>query len=107
MERARYTLTYRVAEARQVMDWVKAGQSGCLIGLRGAGKSNFFRFLLREDVRRHYLEQNWTDCAFVLIDLLALVECSEWAVYDLVLDRLSRVNEATRSVSFPVLRPNL
>ena len=93
MEQARYTINYRVAEARQVMGWIKAGQSGCLIGLRGAGKSNFLRFLLRQDVRRYYLERNWADFAFVLIDLLALAERSAWAVYELVLDRLSGVNE--------------
>ncbi len=89
----RYTLTYRVAEARQVMGWIKAGQSGCLIGLRGAGKSNFLRFLLRQDVRRHYLGQDWADFAFVLIDLLALTERTEWAVYELMLDRLLGVEE--------------
>ena len=93
MEQARYTINYRATETRQVMGWIKAGQSGCLIGLRGAGKSNFLRFLLRQDVWRYYLERNWADFAFVLIDLLALAERSEWAVYELVLDRLSGVNE--------------
>ena len=87
----RYTLAYRTAEARQVMSWIEAGQSGCLVGLRGAGKSNFLRFLLREDVRRHYLGQDYADFLFVLVDLLALVEPAEWAVYELVLDRLARV----------------
>jgi hypothetical protein len=90
MEQDRYTLTYRAAEARQVMGWVKAGQSGCLIGLRGAGKSNFLQFLLREDVQRHYLGQDYTDFVFVLIDLLALTECTEWTLYELLLDRLLR-----------------
>jgi energy-coupling factor transporter ATP-binding protein EcfA2 len=72
IEQDRYTLAYRAAEASQVMGWIKAGQSGCLVGLRGAGKSNFLRFLLRQDVRQHYLGQNYADFALVLIDLLAL-----------------------------------
>jgi hypothetical protein len=93
VEQARYTINYRAIETRQVMDWIKAGQSGCLIGLRGAGKSNFLRFLLRQDVRQRYLGWNWADFAFVLIDLLAVAERSEWAVYELVLDRLWGVNE--------------
>jgi DNA-binding winged helix-turn-helix (wHTH) protein len=88
MEQVRYTLTYRASEAHQVVDWIKAGQSGCLIGLRGAGKSNFMRFLLRQDVRRHYLGRNDADFVLVLIDLLALVERSDGAVYIKILDRL-------------------
>lgn len=84
----RYTLTYRVVETRQVMNWLKAGQSGCLIGLHGVGASNFLAFLRREDVRQHYLGQDYADVTFVLIDLLALTEQTEAAVYHLLLDRL-------------------
>jgi hypothetical protein len=89
VERDRYTITYRAAEARQVMSWIEAGQSGCLVGLRGAGTSNFLRFLLREDVQHHYLGQDCADFAFILVNLLALTERTEWAVYELILDRLS------------------
>ena len=92
-ESDRYTLTYRAAEAHQVMGWIKAGQSGCLIGLRGAGKSNFLRFLLRQDVRQRYLGRGDADFALVLVDLLALVEPAEWAVYELMLDRLAGTEE--------------
>jgi DNA-binding winged helix-turn-helix (wHTH) protein len=88
MPQDHYTLTYRAAEAGQMMDWIKAGQSGSLIGLRGSGKSNFLRFLLRENVRQHYLKQNYADFIFVLIDLLALAKQAEWTVYELILNRL-------------------
>ena len=88
MEQDRYTITYREAEARQVMSWIGAGQSGCLIGLRGAGKSNFLRFLLREDVQQHYLAHDCANTVFVLVSFLALTERTEWAVYELILDRL-------------------
>jgi hypothetical protein len=88
VERDRYPLTYRAPEAQQVMNWIEGGQSGCLVGLRGAGKSNFLRFLLRQDVRQHYLEQDYTDFAFVLTNLLALTERTQWAFYELMLDRL-------------------
>lgn len=88
MEQDRYTPTYRAAEVRQVMAWIKARQSGCLIGLRGAGKSNFLRFLLREDIRRHYLGGDYADFVLVLIDLLALTEHTNWAIHELILDRL-------------------
>ncbi len=88
-EYARYSPTYRAAEVSQVMRWIKAGQSGCLIGLRGAGKSNFLRFLSRDDVRQQYLGQRLADFALVHIDFLALTECADWAVYELILDRLA------------------
>jgi hypothetical protein len=88
VEQDRYVLTYRAAEARQVMRWIEVGQSGCLVGLRGAGKSNLLRFLLHEDVQRHYLGRHYVDIVFVLVDLLALTERTEWAVYELILDRL-------------------
>lgn len=87
-EPERYTLAYRAPETRQVMNWVKAGLSGCLIGLRGVGKSNFLQFLFRPEVRRHYLGQGYADFVFVHLDLLTLTECTEWAVYELILDRL-------------------
>ena len=70
----RYTLAYRAAEARQVMNWIKAGQSGSIIGLRGAGKSNFTRFLLRNEVRQHYLGGHYSDFTFALINLLSLAK---------------------------------
>lgn len=88
-EQNRYTLSYRVAETRQVMGWISAGQCGCLIGLRGAGKSNFFHFLLREDVRQHYLGHEHSNFALVYLDLLNLIDLSSGAFYELVLDRLS------------------
>lgn len=88
MEQDRYPLTYRESEAQQVMAWIKAGQSGCLIGLRGAGSANILRFLAGEKARRHYLGRDYSDFLFVLTDLLALTECTEWAVCELMLDRL-------------------
>jgi DNA-binding winged helix-turn-helix (wHTH) protein len=84
----RYNIAYRAAEASQVMRWVKAGQSGCIVGLRGVGKSNFLHFLIRDDVRQNYLGFDATDFDFILVDLLALPESAESAVWELILDRL-------------------
>ena len=87
-DRQRYSLSYRAAETRQVMDWVRAGQCGCVVGLRGAGKSNFVRFLLRADVQQSYLGQDQAHFAFVLVNLLSLTERSEWGVYEMMLNNL-------------------
>lgn len=83
-----HALTFRAAETRAVMSWIKVGQSGCVIGFKEVGKSTFLRFLLREDIQQHYLGPGWKDFAFVYVDLLALSENSEWAVCELILDRL-------------------
>jgi hypothetical protein len=69
MERARYIPDYRAAEAQQVKDWTKVGQSGNLVGLRGASKSKFVRLILCQDIQRHYLEQTCTALLFVPADL--------------------------------------
>ncbi len=84
----RYTISYRSIEARQVMDWIRAGQSGCLIGLRGVGKSNFLRFLLHSDVQQYYLGQNQPDYLFVLVNLLSLAEDTSWGFYELLVTSL-------------------
>ena len=84
----RYSLSYRAAEAKKVMGWIHTGQCGCLVGLRGAGKSNFLRFLLRPDVHQHYLGRDHPNFSFVHVDLLSLVNHSSWAVYELILNEM-------------------
>jgi DNA-binding winged helix-turn-helix (wHTH) protein len=83
-----YPPAYRAAETRQVMDWIRAGQSGSIVGLRGAGKSYFLYSLCGQEVRQRHLGPRCDDFVFVLTDLLALTECTEWATCELVLDRL-------------------
>jgi hypothetical protein len=68
MERNRYTLDNRAAEAQQLMDWIQVGQSGNLVGLRGADKPNFARLIL-QDTHHHYLEQTRIAFPFVPADL--------------------------------------
>lgn len=84
----RYTLSYRSNEADQIMEWIRAGQCGSLIGLRGVGKSNFLRFLLRENVRQKYLAPESNIFWFILADFLSLVERTEWGIYELVLNSI-------------------
>jgi DNA-binding winged helix-turn-helix (wHTH) protein len=86
----RYSSSYRAAETRQIVDWIRAGQCGSIIGLPGAGKSIFLRFMFREDVRRYYLGRESDKFVFILVDLLSLVENSDWAVCELILSRLAR-----------------
>ena len=101
MERDRYSLTYRAPKVQQVMSWIEGGQPGCLVDLRGAGKSSLLCFLLRQDVRQHYPEQDHTDFAFILINLLALTERTQWALQTLI-SRLRAKIEPDRSPRYAV-----
>ncbi len=87
-DRQRYSLSYRAAETGQVIDWIRAGQCGSIVGLRGSGKSNFIRFLLRTETQQHYLGQDQANFTFVLVNLLSLTERSEWGVYEMILNNL-------------------
>ena len=84
----RYSPSYRATETRQVMDWIKTGQCGCIVGLKGSGKSNFIRFLLRIDTQQQFLGPNQPNFIFSLVNLLSLTERSEWGVYEMVLNNL-------------------
>jgi DNA-binding winged helix-turn-helix (wHTH) protein len=86
-EPKRYSSSFCATAIRQVMNWIEARQCGCLVGLQGAGKSNFVRFLLDEETRKHYLGYAHTDFVFIFLDLLALGEYTDWALYELILDQ--------------------
>jgi DNA-binding winged helix-turn-helix (wHTH) protein len=80
-----YPLTYREAEVRRVFRRLEGGESCCLVAAAGAGTLNFLRFLQRGDVQRRYLSLERGAYCLVLVDLNALAELSEWAVYELLL----------------------
>lgn len=42
---SRYSSTYRQVEMKTIAGWIEAGESGAVVGLAGAGKSNLLKFL--------------------------------------------------------------
>jgi hypothetical protein len=51
-------------------DWIQAGESGSIVGLAGAGKSNLLGFLThRPEVMARYLENSGLKLALVQVDL--------------------------------------
>ncbi|MFZ1397167.1 MAG: hypothetical protein WAS33_09740 [Candidatus Promineifilaceae bacterium] len=64
-------LTFRQNEVSTVMNTLLAGDSCAVVGVGSAGKSNFLRFLLREDVHRRYLGEDSNRFLFVYIRPLA------------------------------------
>lgn len=91
-----YPLTYRQREAQQVFRCLESGESCCLVASGGAGTLNFLRFLRRRNVQQRYLNLDQQDFCFVLVDLNALTELSEWAVYELLLHTMLSAMETTQ-----------
>lgn len=81
-------LTYRRAEVSAIARCLNAGDSCSVVGVSGMAKSNLFRYLRSQDVRRHYLGDGWQSFLFVALDANEIEEMSESAIYSLLLERL-------------------
>lgn len=65
-----YPATYRAREIETLAGWIRAGESGSILGLPGAGKSNLLGFLShRPEVLRTYLPDSFSKLALVWVDL--------------------------------------
>jgi DNA-binding winged helix-turn-helix (wHTH) protein len=65
-----YQLAYRAEQIKILAGWISAGQSGSVIGLAGAGKSNLLGFLChRPEALCSYLPAESTSVALIPIDL--------------------------------------
>jgi len=81
-------ITFRESEVNQIMDLLRAGESCAVVGIGSVGKSNFLRFLEREDVRRATLGQAWNTYLFPYIDPNKLIEQTLWGLFELMLHQL-------------------
>jgi hypothetical protein len=67
---AAYPSSYRAKEIAILAGWIRAGESGSVIGLAGAGKSNLLGFLChRPEVIRSYLLDDAFQPVLALVDL--------------------------------------
>ncbi|MCE7983001.1 MAG: hypothetical protein DYG89_17590 [Caldilinea sp. CFX5] len=66
----RYQLTYRQAEIQLIADCAKQGQSLCLMGVAGVGKSNITNFLQSDPYgyKAHYFGEQADHFLFPLVD---------------------------------------
>ena len=75
-----------------IADWIAAGESGAVVGLRGCGRSNILGFLCnRPDVLRTYLPNQASEVAVIPIDLNDLLEAELSLFYRIVLRSIYRV----------------
>jgi DNA-binding winged helix-turn-helix (wHTH) protein len=80
-----YHPDYRAPQMRTLADWIAAGQSGSVVGMGGAGKSNLLGFLAhRPEVLDGYLPDGERALA-VLVDLNILPAADLATVYRLFL----------------------
>jgi hypothetical protein len=63
----RYQIDYRSEIVSPLMTLIRHGESACIVGLAGVGKSNLLHFLEQPVVRRHYLSPEADRIHFVSI----------------------------------------
>ena len=70
---AEFPLTYRAEQIAVIMRWVRAGESGVVVGGSGSGKSNLLGFLSsRPEAVRPYLADAPTQYYFLRLDINSL-----------------------------------
>ncbi len=98
-----YPTTYRAREVKQLAGWIRAGESGSLIGLAGAGKSNLLGFLCHQpEVMADYLGVAPTELAMIHVDLNNL-PANDLATFFRVI--LRSMYEADEAIAEPLRQP--
>lgn len=88
---AEFPVTYRQELVGTILGWVRVGESGSVVGMSGAGKSNLLGFLAsRPDATQPYLGDAVTDTCFLLLDANLLPALTPTAFYREMLMSLQR-----------------
>jgi DNA-binding winged helix-turn-helix (wHTH) protein len=98
-----YQSTYRADQMRMLASWISAGQSGSVVGLAGAGKSNLLGFLChRPEALQSYLSPEAISVALVPVDLNNLPSNTLATFYRVILraffeirDRFDQMSQRT------------
>jgi hypothetical protein len=95
---AEFPVTYRQEQVHTMLSWVRVGESGVLVGMSGAGKSNLLGFLAsRSDAAQPHLGNMVADTCFLLLDANRLPRLTGTAFYRAMLQALqgsrSRLDE--------------
>lgn len=78
--------TYRMAEIQMVINWIRTGASGSIIGLNGSGKSDLIGFLChRTDVLQSHLSTGAERMTLLPMDLNALPDNTLAALFRVIL----------------------
>lgn len=68
-----YAVSYRAREIENIARWIAAGDSACVVGLAGCGRSHVLNFLCqRSDALQRYLPPNPNSLCLIPVDLYNL-----------------------------------
>lgn len=81
-------LTFRAEVVTPLLHYLAAGDSCAVVGIGSVGKSNLLRFLLREAVQRHYLNEAWASYLFIYVDINKILKANRWGLFELMLHQL-------------------
>ena len=88
---AEFPVTYRQELVHTILSWVRVGESGSIVGMSGAGKSNLLGFLAsRPDAAQPLLGDAVADTCFLLLDANLLPALTRTAFYREMLQSLHR-----------------
>jgi hypothetical protein len=88
---AEFPVTYRQEQVRTILGWARVGESGLVVGMSGAGKSNLLGFLSsRPDAAQPFLGDAVADTCFLLLDANLLPALTQTAFYRELLQLLHR-----------------
>lgn len=90
-------ITFRTEMVSPIFNCIRAGDSCSIVGIGSVGKSNFLRYLKREDVQQAHLEDIWDKYLFVYVDLNKILKLSPWGFFELILHQV--MVELSRSTS--------
>jgi len=99
---AAYGSAYRTKEVKSLADWILAGESGSVLGLKGTGKSNLLGFLCRRpEVLKSYLPDAGLKLAVVQVDMNSLPGNDQAIFYRVILRSLSEARPQIAALDPP------
>ncbi|MBP7961645.1 MAG: winged helix-turn-helix domain-containing protein [Caldilineaceae bacterium] len=83
-----HPITYRAEIVGPIFALIHAGESAAVVASASMGKSRLVQFLLRHDVRRHYLGDAADATLLAWADCNRMAKISEWGLHELILTAL-------------------
>ena len=80
---------YRQEIVTPLFQHIQACDSTVIVGAASMGKSRLLQFIIREEVRQHYLNSDAAKTLMIWADCNRMAEISEWGLYELLLTSLT------------------
>lgn len=93
-----HPINYRAEIVEPIFALIPAGESAAVVASASMGKSRLVQFLLRDDVRQHYLGNTAEHTLLVWVDCNRMADISEWGLHELILTALVEAVGTQREV---------